>query len=492
MKRYSNNWKTVFLFVALLVFPFNGKAQNGYLRHLGVKDVYAQVSNKNISINMEISLDSLRIGSQDLMILTPVLTSEGEGREIQLPPIHLVGRTRAKVLARKKAFNHPRQFEGAEPLYTAVFKKGKMEPIHYQTTIPYEGWMEEASVRLLEKVSGCAECNRWADSVVVKDTLLYHPDYAVFYFASHVKFRYDMQDSYKTSVTFRVDKNRLDHGYMNNAEVLSEIDQKMNEIMQDKYCTINQIRIVGYTSPEGSVSYNKRLANRRSEAVANYLMDKFDIPRSQIEVSGYGEDWERVRDEVEQADMADLDEILDIIDTTPNHDARDIKLKRLSGGSTYAALIRDIYPRIRRTECEIFYDVEGFDVSQARETFRQDPSQLTLDELFLLSKHCRADSEEFLEILNFIGQTYPDHPVAALNYALNLLVENRLEEGINVLLRVDDNPKTWGLLGVAYALDHQYEKAEAYFTKAVEENHPYAEHNYEEFKKLLRDQRIED
>jgi OmpA-OmpF porin, OOP family len=54
-----------------------------------------------------------------------------------------------------------------------------------------------------------------------------------------------------------------------------------------------QIQVTGYTDRSGSVAYNQRLSERRANNVANAL-SQMGVPRSQMAVSGRGENDNRV------------------------------------------------------------------------------------------------------------------------------------------------------------------------------------------------------
>ena len=49
-----------------------------------------------------------------------------------------------------------------------------------------------------------------------------------------------------------------------------------------------KVVITGYASPEGSKSWNKRLSQKRADAVKKILVKKYDIDASRITAEGKG------------------------------------------------------------------------------------------------------------------------------------------------------------------------------------------------------------
>ena len=92
-------------------------------------------------------------------------------------------------------------------------------------------------------------------------------------------------------LNFRSAKHDLDPNYKSNGQVLAEVRKVMDEITGDKNIKVTQLSVVGYASPEGTFSYNKALAERRSNSFAQYLAQRYSLPTNQLQVSGYGEDW---------------------------------------------------------------------------------------------------------------------------------------------------------------------------------------------------------
>lgn len=147
-------------------------------------------------------------------------------------------------------------------------------------------------------------------------------------------------------IYFRVDKSRIDTTYMNNAALL----RRMSSIITEQNVThIDSLIITAYASPEAPSDYNKRLSQRRANAVQEYFLERFPMLRpDMIRAYGRGENWVGLRQLVEQDSMVPMrDEVLRVIDSNLPEDEREIKLKSLQGGTVYRYIYRNLYPRLR-------------------------------------------------------------------------------------------------------------------------------------------------
>ena len=69
-----------------------------------------------VSVALDLILDDLRVGSNDLIILTPRISQPDGSYEQLLEPIYIVGGTRDKALDRQLSFGHtPDYYAAAKP-----------------------------------------------------------------------------------------------------------------------------------------------------------------------------------------------------------------------------------------------------------------------------------------------------------------------------------------------------------------------------------------
>ncbi|HZJ79803.1 MAG TPA: OmpA family protein, partial [Dysgonamonadaceae bacterium] len=294
-------------------------------------------------------------------------------------------------------------------------------------------------------------------------------------------------DRHTATFNFVVNRYELLRDYKNNRLKFEEVDKIIKEIASNEDVEITEFNIAGYASPEGSASHNKMLAERRADAFANYLVTKFNVSKDKFMVESFGEDWNGLIEAVESSTITDKDEILNIIATIDNVDARDEPLKKLSNGTTYRTLLDDFYPQLRRTEYTIAYIVRSFDVEEAKEIIKTNPKLLSLNEMYMVAHSYGADTPEFKEVFDIAVRMYPDSEIAILNSAAADIENNAFDRAINQMQKLNDNPKAWNNLGVAYALKGDLQKASELFDRAAKANDADAVRNLERLEKYLYD-----
>lgn len=489
MNRQTRYVIGLMLLMALVNIPNGVNAQQSHMQDIRFEQTQGLRKGEQVAILSELKLDGMKLRTQDLVILVPKLLSRDGQNEMSLSPLFVVGKTRAKVIERERRFGHQRDYMVQEPLSITTRQNGTAQSVQYSTHVAYEAWMDDATLSMEEWVIGCAECEKGRNHQVVSQRILtpiFLPQYRLLYIVPAVEPVKNRADRYVATVNFPVDKDNLDLSYRNNRAVLNEIEDKVAKVVHNEDLQVGDIEIAGYASPEASVAYNKSLSQRRAKAIANYLSSRFDVTKQMIKVVGYGEDWGMVRDEVAKSALADKEQVLQIIDTTPDLDARDAKLIQLSGGTTYQAMLREIYPRIRRTEYTLSYVVRGFDVEEAKQVIRTNPKLLSLNEMYQVAKSYPTESKEFKEVFDIATRLYPNEPVAIVNASAADIEGGNCQAAIERLSRIKEDSRAWNNLAVAYALAGDYQRAQEYFSKASQAGDSQAAHNINELHKLLK------
>lgn len=93
-----------------------------------------------------------------------------------------------------------------------------------------------------------------------------------------------------TKVYFRQSESALDENYMNNKVALRNFADEVRRFYQDSAARTGSVRIVSSVSPEGTTSFNARLAERRAKAIAEWINSQFDID-VELTYESLGVDW---------------------------------------------------------------------------------------------------------------------------------------------------------------------------------------------------------
>ena len=293
---------------------------------------------------------------------------------------------------------------------------------------------------------------------------------------------------------FVVSKTIIRPDYMNNPVELEKISSMLAEVRNDTTITIRGISVIGYASPEGSVLFNKQLSEGRAKALVNYLLPRFPFSEELYKVEYGGENWEGLRKMVAESDMAEKDRILHIIDHIPveinyrTNTSRKKSLMLYKQGNPYRFMLREYYPHLRKAICKIEYDVQNFNIEQAKVLIHSRPQNLSLNEIYLVALTYKNGSPEFIELFEKAVSLFPDDKIANLNAASAALSREDIALAEKYLKKAEISaPEYENAVGVLYLLKSDYKQAKLHLIKAAESGLEQAYFNLEELNKKEED-----
>ncbi len=363
---------------------------------------------------------------------------------------------------------------------------GKNEPvIAYSASVPYEDWMQYISVAVEQVIEGCCfQFEKPLENIAENELLFY--DIKPYFNLTPLQYeltelemydienpflhpmedyekRYDIlfrdRDKGTSVVIFTVGSHKLDMDYQGNKDVLESIRKAFQLIENDPNAILKQIMIAGYASPEGSLSFNTALAQRRAESVKAFIQTLMERPNDHLfELYNGREDWDGLAEQVEKSTMPEKLEILDIIRShTMEQEIRKTKLRQLNGGQPYRYMLENFYPSLRSAGyVQVYYEIDR---------------KATV---------ATAVTDEF-------GRTTwvdPDSPqnrcVTAVNKSLGYLVDNQYEEALELLIEFKEDARAWNCLEVCYMMKGDYDEADNYFRRAIDSGDENAALNLEQ------------
>lgn len=486
--------KKLYTFLAIALTAFSLNAQVNYLNQIAFNNLTAERESGNLNLKMDVDVSNLDIRNQHMVVLTPTLNSVDGVTKLDLPAVVVNGRTRSKAVSR--AINlGGKQFFAKQPLTMVKRDNATKQIIPYSLSIPLEDWMRRATLTVKEEVRACADCPGCELGIgqkLLSDRLLpepFKPTYQLTYITPEAEEVKQRSDRHEARLNFKVGKADILPDFGNNASELAKVDKIIREVQNDKDLTVTNLSITGFASPEGSMSSNMSLSQRRANAFADYLSSKYGMPKSQFKVDWKGEDWEGLRRAVETSSIADKSSILNIISTVGNPDARDAELRKLSKGTTYKTLLNNYYPPLRRNEYEIAYIARAFDVNEAKSVIKTRPQLLSLNEMFLVAQTYPKGSADFKEVFDVAARLFPNDPVANMNAATVELEGGNVDGALTRLEKFKDVPEAWNNLGYALVQKQRYEEALSYFDRAAAMGNTVAKANAEQLRQFLEDRK---
>lgn len=260
--------------------------------------------------------------------------------------------------------------------------------------------------------------------------------------------------------------------------VVSEKQKKSADMKGfEEFVKSNQltgISISSYASPDGELKRNDQLAIQRTDATYKYFItwlkkNKIDQVNdsSFYKKSATAEDWDGLKQVAASSDLEDRNEIVNIVSTISDVDAREKEIKKLK---SYRRIAESLLPQLRRSEVTLIATEKRKTDEEISAMAKVDTSKLSVEELMYAST-LTADMNEKLAIYNRISSTYPTDWRGKNNVAYVYLTQGgKANEALTLLNDANnlskDNGIVYNNMGVAYAQLKDYKNAEKYYTLA--------------------------
>lgn len=453
-----------------------------------VKNLTTNRANGRLTIDMDIDISNIEVGADETLILTPAI--EKNGNSLELPSVEIMGRRAYMYYRRNEEIpvtNNP--FYAERIAKRAERKAGQKQTVDYTATVPFAEWMRGSTVVVKEGSCGCDQTPIALGDNNVGRVLheIYYPQYIISFVEPEpepIKVRAESHSAY---INFKVDRYEILENYKSNNTELASIVNSIEKVKDDDDLTITSITIEGWASPEGTEQHNKILSENRANSLADYVTKKTAIARNDIHAIGRGEDWINLKTIVEGTTILSKDKILEIINSSATLDQKDQQLNDLVPPTIYQRLLGEIYPRLRRNDYRIEYNVRNFNIEEAKALVDSDPRKLSVGELYKVAGTYEKGSKEYNHVMAVAAKTYPSVVAAAVNQASLLMAEKKYAEALDVLSKSDQNDaRILAAQGYAYINMGDQAKAKAAWEKAAAKGQADAKHNLEELDKHLK------
>jgi hypothetical protein len=482
MNGKKNRCTIVILFIFSIVF--NTYAQESRLKdQVKITNNQVKKDKDKVIIDFDVWLNEFQIPSDDQLTLTPVFKTD-EGKTLALPVIIINGKKRDNLYIRSLVLD-PQNIIPAYYILRAP-QKTITKKINYKTEIPFEKWMTDASLFLDEDLCGCGGNGMAFSRDLVANRI-------------SLPFTRQFEYDYKPSVRFtdppREDPKKRDErgeAYLifktgkwdilpelfDNRKELRKIEQSLHFVNEEPTAVITSVSIKAYASPEGAFDMNYNLSVKRAGALRAYVQTIHKIPSGILSSDGFGEDWDGlvklIEDDHRIENKAD---VLRIIKTVSIFEGREKQLMELAGGRSYAYMLKNLFPLLRRSVYTIEYTVPEFSLERGKELSKTKPKMLSLKEIYEVANTYEKGSEDFIELFNAALKNFPEDKFANLNAAAAYILENDYESAGAILEKYKNEPEAWNNLGVVFSYQCRFEEAEEYLQKAHRQGDAEARHN---------------
>jgi hypothetical protein len=354
---------------------------------------------QNVEVSFDVTSGEQTLKNNTKMVLTPFLHNGAD--TLWLDSFEIFGSVKYKRERQEQALNGNKGWT----LSSNQIMEG--DSYSFTASTPYQHWMNGATLSIDRRVLGCG-CDCYDGVEDLAEALKpYNPPAQVLAEVESSVAHYQVVDSHKRylfegeqmQVIYPVSLTKLYLDRYNNEQTLDKIIEAIQIIEKCDEQQLNNIEIMGFASPEGTLKFNTKLGEGRATSLREYILGQMpQLTEEQFYIVNGVENWEGLREMVVASELKEKEAVLDIIDTKSGEE-RKTALKRLNNGSTYRYLLKNFYPQLRKAcYLAVYYDeladVAAADINKANEMIRNNQPAEALE---ILSKH-EADSRAWNSI----------------------------------------------------------------------------------------------
>lgn len=458
----------------------------------------AEVAGDSLYLGLKLDFSSIRLNSRTCLHFTPILANARGGR-LELPPVLLSGRRRYRFDRREWALNVNGGKHRAEPYLIQLYKRHSApRPVSYHIGVPYSVWMGDAALLLRQEVKDCcdlqllgvdtisvrlftgqmigrqtAPVRQYVEPLITAPSVTYSVRDIELY-ASMLSFleptvEHDKKLDEKAVfyIDYPLGSDNILPDYRNNRTELQKLDSLLSPLSAGDYSSMEHIRVCGYASPDGTYIDNERLATSRAGFFASYICSTYGIPRFRLETTSVAEDWEGLSVLLQSEQPPYAATVLSIIQHAGIFNGREKQLMDLRGGEPYRDMLHRFFPRLRRLEVSVRWNIRAVSEGEAYRLIYTHPEWLSLSEMYGAARYYRPGTEQYREVYEIAAYRFPEDVVANINASSAVMLTGDVKSARTYLQRVESDPRSWNNLGVLALMEGNTGEAEEWFRKAV-------------------------
>lgn len=471
----------------------------------------AWVKNDSLHLTLEMDMQDIEVNSHTAITFTPILKNK-QGL-FELPSVILTGKSRYRFDQRERRLQ-TNASPKTVPFRTIIEGRNiASKKLDYQVVVPYAAWMNHSTLLLRQDIKDCCDTQTLGTDTLKHQLVISSVPYKkqtampkksvapeinevtvtstatapekiekIVWSNSDLDLYIPMVSFLIPDITasskhhtesailyidYPLGKDDIYPDYKNNREEINKIDRILSPLADNRFSTIDRIQVRGYSSPDGPYGENERLAQARSRLFAGYICNTYSLPRNRIDVSSVAEDWEGLKELLLQTQPAYTDAALLLIRNYGIFNGREKQLMDLQGGAPYKDMLRRFFPKLRRIEVVVEYNINKINHRDASELIYTHPDLLSLEEMYEVARYYRPGTDQYREVYEIAAFHFPNDVTANVNAASAVMLTGDLISAWNYLRKVEADPRAWNNMGVLTLMEGNPEGAVSWFRKAV-------------------------
>lgn len=348
----------------------------------------------------------------------------------------------------------------------------------YTDVVAYKPEYEYTELKVTGKVykGGKEKKDKFQDMEIAKGTIItpywVNKDFKVIF--AKDEFKRVTEQGYAAQINYDKGKSVVKAIEFKDKDIV-EFGAWLTAAQANPKIAIKSINITGFASPEGEEDKNNTLSNDRAtsaKAASIEVAKKAKNDKAQTEVyslQGKGEDFAGFEAELAKnttMKQEDKDLILRVLKMYPDPATRETEMRNL--GKSFTELDKNIFPKLRRAEIKVVYDLTGYSDEELKTISKAEPQKLTLEEL-LFTASLTEDLNEKLRLYKEAEIKDPSDWRAANNVGAALYKQGKINEAKAQFEKANgkkDNPISKNNLGAVAGVNGDRAKAAQLFGQA--------------------------
>lgn len=246
------------------------------------------------------------------------------------------------------------------------------------------------------------------------------------------KFQRVITEKYSADIHFLINQANIRANQTSKADYI-DLNKQLREANAAPNKEIAGVTVSSYASPEGALSFNTELAERREKntnaLIENQLKKDKITEFGELTSSFTPEDWEGFQKLVEKSNIQDKELILSVLSMYKDPEQREKEIRNLS--SVFNELADQILPQLRYSRVQASINVIGKSDEELVKLFNTDPQKLTEDEILYVAT-LTDDNTRKMDVYRKAAEVYPNswravNNLGATEYAAGNLAAARAD-----------------------------------------------------------------
>lgn len=255
-----------------------------------------------------------------------------------------------------------------------------------------------------------------ADGVIATSTLLDRTAGSSNMATGEDAYQYAIAQKKEAQIKYLINQAKVRTSQLKTVSV-EEFVKTLRDIKADaKGYQVDGIEVSAYASPDGSTSFNTKLAKQREKTSTDYVKGQLRHSgvKADIDAKYTAEDWDGFQELVQASNMQDKDVILRVLSMYQDPEEREKQIRNIS--TAFSELADEILPELRRARITLNYNLIGRTDDEIKAQYKEDASKLSVEELLYAATLTNNDAEKE-DIYKTTTQKYPSDYRAYNNLA---------------------------------------------------------------------------